>query len=156
VVDSPGRIVIMTTNHPEKLDPALIRPGRINVSLKLGCMKSAALVQLIQHIMQVELSPVHRLLAADLAEKDYLTAAMVEQSCVEADSVDKVFEKLCSLTGCSNHLVHSPSVECLPVEPLGTKGTSSNCSFPSLASTVADLPSSDSTRSSSRCSSTDL
>ena len=27
VVDSPGRILIMTTNHPEKLDPALIRPG---------------------------------------------------------------------------------------------------------------------------------
>ncbi|KAF0691357.1 hypothetical protein As57867_017338, partial [Aphanomyces stellatus] len=29
VVDSPGRILIMTTNHPEKLDPALIRPGRV-------------------------------------------------------------------------------------------------------------------------------
>jgi hypothetical protein len=28
VVDTPKRIVIMTTNHPEKLDPALYRPGR--------------------------------------------------------------------------------------------------------------------------------
>ena len=27
VVDSPGRILVMTTNHPEKLDAALIRPG---------------------------------------------------------------------------------------------------------------------------------
>jgi ATP-dependent 26S proteasome regulatory subunit len=27
VVDCPGRIVVMTTNHPERLDPALIRPG---------------------------------------------------------------------------------------------------------------------------------
>ena len=36
VVDSPGRILIMTTNHPEKLDPALIRPGRINKRLHLG------------------------------------------------------------------------------------------------------------------------
>ena len=27
VVDCPDRIVVMTTNHPEKLDPALIRPG---------------------------------------------------------------------------------------------------------------------------------
>lgn len=25
VVDTPGRIVVMSTNHPEKLDPALIR-----------------------------------------------------------------------------------------------------------------------------------
>ena len=30
VVDCPNRIVVLTTNHPEKLDPALIRPGRIN------------------------------------------------------------------------------------------------------------------------------
>jgi len=27
IVDTPNRIVIMTTNHPEKLDKALIRPG---------------------------------------------------------------------------------------------------------------------------------
>ena len=27
VVDCPNRIVVMTSNHPEKLDPALIRPG---------------------------------------------------------------------------------------------------------------------------------
>ncbi len=34
VVDTPGRIVIMTTNHPEQLDPALIRPGRINKKVR--------------------------------------------------------------------------------------------------------------------------
>ena len=32
VVDSPGRILIMTSNHPEKLDPALIRPGRVDIN----------------------------------------------------------------------------------------------------------------------------
>lgn len=31
-----GRIVIMTTNHPEKLDPALIRPGRVDVIYHIG------------------------------------------------------------------------------------------------------------------------
>ncbi len=36
VVDCPGRIVVMTTNHPEKLDPALIRPGRVNHKVYLG------------------------------------------------------------------------------------------------------------------------
>ncbi|OJJ57999.1 hypothetical protein ASPSYDRAFT_69161 [Aspergillus sydowii CBS 593.65] len=28
-----GRILVMTTNHPEKLDPALVRPGRIDMSI---------------------------------------------------------------------------------------------------------------------------
>jgi chaperone BCS1 len=31
-----GRILIMTTNHPEKLDPALMRPGRVDISLELS------------------------------------------------------------------------------------------------------------------------
>lgn len=32
VAAGEGRILIMTTNHPEKLDPALIRPGRIDLT----------------------------------------------------------------------------------------------------------------------------
>lgn len=31
-----GRILIMTTNHPDKIDPALKRPGRIDLSLELS------------------------------------------------------------------------------------------------------------------------
>lgn len=30
MMNSHGRILIMTTNHPEKLDPALVRPGRVD------------------------------------------------------------------------------------------------------------------------------
>lgn len=33
--NASGRIVIMTTNHVEKLDPALIRPGRIDMRIEL-------------------------------------------------------------------------------------------------------------------------
>lgn len=42
VVDTPNRIVIMTTNHPEKLDPALIRPGRINKKVRQGSSVTGA------------------------------------------------------------------------------------------------------------------
>ena len=31
-----GRILFMSTNHPEKLDPALVRPGRVDYRLHLG------------------------------------------------------------------------------------------------------------------------
>merc|ERR1719410_800686 len=46
VVDTPGRILIMTSNHPEKLDPALIRPGRIDKKLMLGYMSGDTLLKM--------------------------------------------------------------------------------------------------------------
>jgi chaperone BCS1 len=36
VASSEGRIIVMTTNHLDKLDPALIRPGRADVKLWFG------------------------------------------------------------------------------------------------------------------------
>lgn len=36
VAAQEGRVLVMTTNHPEKLDPALIRPGRADVHVELG------------------------------------------------------------------------------------------------------------------------
>mgnify|MGYP003683367193 CR=1 FL=1 len=41
VVETPGRLLIMTTNHPEKLDPAITRPGRIDKTILLGQMQCA-------------------------------------------------------------------------------------------------------------------
>jgi len=35
VMSAPGRIMFMTTNHPEKLDRALVRPGRVDVNLEI-------------------------------------------------------------------------------------------------------------------------
>ena len=36
VMEVPGRMMVITTNHPEKLDKALIRPGRIDLNLEFG------------------------------------------------------------------------------------------------------------------------
>ncbi|CAD7700066.1 unnamed protein product [Ostreobium quekettii] len=49
VVDCPNRIVVMTTNHPEKLDPALIRPGRVNKQLYLGYLRLEEALQMVEH-----------------------------------------------------------------------------------------------------------
>jgi len=54
VVDTPERIVVMTTNHPEILDPALIRPGRIDQKLLLGFMKWPNVVDMIEHYFQLK------------------------------------------------------------------------------------------------------
>lgn len=35
ILETPGRIIVMTTNHPDRLDPALIRPGRIDLNINV-------------------------------------------------------------------------------------------------------------------------
>lgn len=35
IIETPGRLLIMTSNHYDKLDPALVRPGRIDVHINL-------------------------------------------------------------------------------------------------------------------------
>lgn len=38
VIEIPGRMIIMTSNHPEKLDQAIVRPGRIDKIIKFTNM----------------------------------------------------------------------------------------------------------------------
>merc|ERR1719487_16470 len=63
VVDTPERIVVMTTNHPEFLDPALIRPGRIDQKLFLGHMKAHNVIRMIEHYFQLGLDGLDEALA---------------------------------------------------------------------------------------------
>lgn len=46
VAAQEGRALIMTTNHIEKLDPALIRPGRADVHMELGHINAATACRL--------------------------------------------------------------------------------------------------------------
>jgi len=43
-----GRILIATTNHLDKLDPALLRPGRIDLCLEVGYIKGPTLERFIR------------------------------------------------------------------------------------------------------------
>ncbi|KAE8334406.1 hypothetical protein BDV24DRAFT_156870 [Aspergillus arachidicola] len=36
VAAQQNRVLIMTTNHPERLDPALLRPGRVDMKINMG------------------------------------------------------------------------------------------------------------------------
>ena len=36
VVASEARLTFLTTHYPQRLDPALVRPGRVDLRLKIG------------------------------------------------------------------------------------------------------------------------
>eukprot|EP00752_Nemacystus_decipiens_P016297 g14574.t1 len=54
VVDTPGRIVVLTTNVVDILDPALIRPGRVDKTILLGYMKYEAALEMTMHFFPEE------------------------------------------------------------------------------------------------------
>jgi mitochondrial chaperone BCS1 len=51
VAAQEGRIVVLTTNHPERLDAALIRPGRIDVQVEMANASSEQLRGLLQRFL---------------------------------------------------------------------------------------------------------
>jgi SpoVK/Ycf46/Vps4 family AAA+-type ATPase len=47
-----GRIIIATTNHPERIDPALLRPGRFGFQLHLTRCTGQMMVDMLRMIYQ--------------------------------------------------------------------------------------------------------
>jgi hypothetical protein len=58
IQETPGRIIIITSNHYAKLDPALIRPGRIDFTLELSYVSHKILKEMYYHLFEEELSEI--------------------------------------------------------------------------------------------------
>ncbi|CAD7701458.1 unnamed protein product [Ostreobium quekettii] len=87
VVDCPNRIVVMTTNHPEKLDPALIRPGRINKQIYLGYLRLEEALQMAEHYFGA-LAEADKQSIASVFPDRVMSPAALESLCAECDVVD--------------------------------------------------------------------
>jgi chaperone BCS1 len=64
VASQEGRILVMTTNHIEKLDPALIRPGRCDIKVRLSYASRKQIFQMFLNIYGDE----HQELASEFAD----------------------------------------------------------------------------------------
>jgi len=56
VLETPGRILIITTNFPDKLDKALVRPGRIDVKIEFTNASRAFIMDMITKFYNVSIS----------------------------------------------------------------------------------------------------
>ena len=86
VVDTPERILIMTSNHPEKLDPALVRPGRIDKTIHARPAGGGGGADGKRTTSNVSDAQAERLggLLPDSGAPLQLTPAMMEQLCARA------------------------------------------------------------------------
>lgn len=91
VVDCPDRILIMTTNHPEKLDPALIRPGRVTMAFNMSYVEFTEAKQMVEHYV----GPITEAECVELKKGLVnVTPATLESYCISCNTVQ---ELLCML-----------------------------------------------------------
>lgn len=117
VVDTPGRIVILTSNHPEMLDPALIRPGRVDKTLALGFMQGRDVISMLELYFQTVLSEAERARVMSSVgsngESDtgvQLTPAQIEQLAAEHDTLEsmiRVLEEKCQTANSKARMVQA-------------------------------------------------
>lgn len=50
ICETPHRILILTSNHYDQLDSALVRPGRIDLTLKMGCVTPTVLQEMFANL----------------------------------------------------------------------------------------------------------
>jgi hypothetical protein len=100
VLETPGRILILSTNHPEKLDRALVRPGRIDIKVHLEKCSKNMIRDIINHYYENELE-IEESILDGLYSKE-ITPAELYQICFKyetyngfrndlIDNVDVVF-----------------------------------------------------------------
>ncbi len=85
VAAQEGRIIVLTTNHRERLDAALIRPGRIDVEVELGNASATQLRGLLERFLPTSpdaAARIERLLA--LYKPGSMSPAQLQQVLIQA------------------------------------------------------------------------
>jgi ATP-dependent 26S proteasome regulatory subunit len=115
VLETPGRILIISTNYPEKLDRALVRPGRVDLKIHMDKCSPGMIRDIFKHYystpdeaaVQVQVQDDVTLIAALYAKE--LTPAELYQICFKyktyaecvqdlRENLDTIFDKYINRT----------------------------------------------------------
>jgi ATP-dependent 26S proteasome regulatory subunit len=90
--ETPGRIMVISSNHYNELDPALIRPGRIDITLKLSYVSREIIKQMYAHLFgePIDLKKIKR-----IKEYFYSPAEIINIYMNEEQNKEKFINRLC-------------------------------------------------------------
>ncbi len=78
VLETPGRIIIMTSNYPKKLDRALIRPGRIDLICEFSKCNPNMTIELFEAFYDIILSEEEKQRIHDANQNMYTPAELTK------------------------------------------------------------------------------
>lgn len=84
IVETPGRIVIMTSNYPERIDAALKRPGRMDIHIELKRATRNIIVEMLSSFYEIPRDTILSEYATELERirENYFSIAQVSNFCV--------------------------------------------------------------------------
>jgi mitochondrial chaperone BCS1 len=94
VAAQEGRIVVLTTNHRERLDAALIRPGRIDKQLELGYASAAQARGLFLRFHPEQTQAAERLFVLYSEQGLKLSPAQIQQALITGDDANETVSDL--------------------------------------------------------------
>ena len=89
--ETPGRILIITSNHYDKLDPALIRPGRIDITMELSNADRNTIQEIYYNFFKKQIDAKS---LSNIKEKFYSPAEIVNIYLSENMNSDQVVNRL--------------------------------------------------------------
>lgn len=95
IQETPGRIMIISSNHYDKLDPALVRPGRIDITLE---MKNASHDIIAQMFQKYYNKPINKTLLKNINNDFYSPAEIINFYLLYKNDSKKFMERLLTNT----------------------------------------------------------
>jgi len=88
VLETPGRILIITSNYPDKLDKALVRPGRIDVKIEFGYSSIDMIRGMLEHFYNLSRDEANRISIPMELDYKFSPAQVIEAFCNEYRSYE--------------------------------------------------------------------
>ena len=89
LLECPGRIIFMTSNYPDRIDKALLRPGRIDLNIELKKCNHDIILDILSHFFDKDKQYILSLLNNNLFEDYKLTPSYIINICSQNNSLEE-------------------------------------------------------------------
>jgi hypothetical protein len=100
ILETDQRLLIMTSNYPEKLDRALIRPGRIDLNIKFSKMTPDTLEEMFHYFYELEGTNVYKF--DDMFYNQFTPAEVIQILAQHHTNPDQAYHHLLRISSTSD------------------------------------------------------